>query len=72
MRLQNEKVAIITAAVDETARAAEAMSSAIDIIHQGTSVVVIDIEKVSLGLDEIGRVLVGLRQGSVEYARGFE
>jgi methyl-accepting chemotaxis protein len=67
MDAQSQTVTMITAAVDETALAADSMSSNISAIRQDTEIVASEIDALETGYSEVQTHLGGLRSG----AEGF-
>jgi methyl-accepting chemotaxis protein len=67
MDAQSQTVTMITAAVDETALAADSMSSNISAIRQDTEIVASEIDALETGYSEVQAHLGGLRSG----AEGF-
>ncbi len=67
MDAQSQTVTMITAAVDETALAADSMSSNISAIRQDTEIVASEIDALETGYSEVKTHLGGLRSG----AEGF-
>ncbi len=79
MDAQSQTVTMITAAVDETALAADSMSSNIDsmssnisAIRQDTEIVASEIDALETGFTEVQSHLGGLRDRSVSFVEGGE
>ncbi|MBB3347262.1 methyl-accepting chemotaxis protein [Sphingomonas sp. BK069] len=69
MNAQAQTVTAITAAVDETALAAETMSITIAAIRQQTEIVAAEIDNVGLGFDRLDGRLTILRDSAETYSR---
>lgn len=69
MDAQSQTVTMITAAVDETALAADSMSSNISAIRQDTEIVASEIDELESGFTEVRNHLGGLRTRSVEFVQ---
>ncbi|MBO9574934.1 MAG: chemotaxis protein [Sphingobium sp.] len=67
MDAQSQTVTMITAAVDETALAADSMSSNISAIRQDTEIVASEIDALETGFQEVQSHLGGLRDKSVSF-----
>ncbi len=67
MDAQSQTVTMITAAVDETALAADSMSSNISAIRQDTEIVASEIDALESGFTEVQSHLGGLRDRSVSF-----
>ena len=63
---------MITAAVDETALAADSMSTKIASIRSDTQGVANEIDQLEQGLDTIGAGIASLSDSSNEYLKVFE
>jgi len=68
MELQAQTVTMITAAVDETALAADSMSSTIAAIRSDTENVAKDIDSVEQGFGEFGKQMTDFRQAATDFA----
>jgi methyl-accepting chemotaxis protein len=68
MELQAQTVTMITAAVDETALAADSMSSTIAAIRTDTENVAKDIDKVEQGFGEFGKQMADFRAAAHDFA----
>jgi methyl-accepting chemotaxis protein len=69
MEAQAQTVTAITAAVDETALAADSMSNTIAAIHDDTEAVATEIDNVGLGFDRLDGRLHTLRQSADDFSR---
>lgn len=69
MDAQSQTVTMITAAVDETALAADSMSSNISAIRQDTEIVASEIDSLESGFDEVRTRLGGLRERSESFVQ---
>jgi len=69
MDAQSQTVTMITAAVDETALAADSMSSNISAIRQDTEIVASEIDELESGFTQVRDRLGGLRSRSVEFVQ---
>ena len=67
MDAQSQTVTMITAAVDETALAADSMSSNISAIRQDTEIVASEIDELESGFTEVRNHLGGLRSRSLSF-----
>ncbi|MBU0556942.1 MAG: chemotaxis protein [Alphaproteobacteria bacterium] len=67
MDAQSQTVTMITAAVDETALAADSMSSNISAIRQDTEIVASEIDELESGFTEVRNHLGALRSRSAEF-----
>ncbi|BAK65867.1 MULTISPECIES: methyl-accepting chemotaxis protein [Sphingobium] len=67
MDAQSQTVTMITAAVDETALAADSMSSNISAIRQDTEIVASEIDDLESGFTEVRNHLGGLRDRSMNF-----
>ena len=68
MELQAQTVTMITAAVDETALAADSMSSTIAAIRSDTENVAKDIDSVEQGFGEFGKQMADFRAAAKDFA----
>jgi len=69
MDAQSQTVTMITAAVDETALAADSMSSNISAIRQDTEIVASEIDELESGFTEVRNHLGGLRTRSLDFVQ---
>lgn len=69
MDAQSQTVTMITAAVDETALAADSMSSNISAIRQDTEIVASEIDDLESGFTEVRNHLGGLRARSLNFVQ---
>jgi methyl-accepting chemotaxis protein len=69
MDAQSQTVTMITAAVDETALAADSMSSNISAIRQDTEIVASEIDELESGFTEVRNHLGGLRTRSMDFVQ---
>ena len=69
MDAQSQTVTMITAAVDETALAADSMSSNISAIRQDTEIVASEIDELESGFSEVRTHLGGLRSRSLSFVQ---
>ena len=65
-------ITMITAAVDETALAADSMSSNISAIRQDTEIVASEIDALESGFTEVQSHLGGLRDRSVSFVEATD
>ena len=72
MDAQSQTVTMITAAVDETALAADSMSSNISAIRQDTEIVASEIDALETGFQEVQSHLGGLRDKSVSFVESVD
>jgi len=72
MDAQSQTVTMITAAVDETALAADSMSSNISAIRQDTEIVASEIDALENGFTDVQSHLGGLRDRSVTFVQSAE
>jgi methyl-accepting chemotaxis protein len=72
MDAQSQTVTMITAAVDETALAADSMSSNISAIRQDTEIVASEIDALEVGFSEVQSHLGGLRDKSLRFVERVE
>src|SRR3546814_3232025 len=72
MDAQAQTVTMITAAVDETALAADSMSATISAIRQDTDVVASEIDALERGFSSVEGKLATLREASAELSRRSE
>ena len=70
MDAQSQTVTMITAAVDETALAADSMSSNISAIRQDTEIVASEIDALETGFTQVQNHLGGLRDRSISFVEG--
>ena len=68
MELQAQTVTMITAAVDETALAADSISSTIAAIRTDTENVAKDIDNVEQGFGEFGKQMADFRAAAHDFA----
>jgi len=68
MEVQAQTVTAITAAVDETALAADSMSATIGAIREDTEAVARDIDRVGQGFASLDSQLGSLKSGAGEFA----
>jgi methyl-accepting chemotaxis protein len=68
MEVQAQTVSAITAAVDETALAADSMSGTIAVIREGTENVAAEIDAVGRGFDKLAGRLGTLKNNAAEFA----
>ena len=71
MDAQSQTVTMITAAVDETALAADSMSSNISAIRQDTEIVASEIDELESGFSEVRNRLGGLRSRSLDFVQSI-
>lgn len=71
MDAQSQTVTMITAAVDETALAANSMSSNISAIRQDTEIVASEIDDLESGFSEVRNRLGGLRSRSLDFVQSI-
>jgi len=69
MEIQAQTVTMITAAVDETALAADTMSSTIASIRADTETVATEIDDLETGFDNVNAKLVKLQDATGDYVR---
>ncbi|MCE7797575.1 methyl-accepting chemotaxis protein [Sphingobium sufflavum] len=69
MDAQAQTVTMITAAVDETALAADSMSSNISAIRQDTEIVASEIDTLESGFADVAGTLAALREASDQFSR---
>jgi len=69
MELQAQTVTMITAAVDETALAADSMSGTVAAIRRDTEVVACEIDDLEQGFGTVEGMLKNLRDASAEFSR---
>jgi methyl-accepting chemotaxis protein len=69
MEVQAQTVTMITAAVDETALAADTMSSTIAAIRADTETVATEIDELETGFDNVNAKLVKLQDATGDYVR---
>jgi methyl-accepting chemotaxis protein len=69
MDAQAQTVTMITAAVDETALAADSMSSNISAIRQDTEIVASEIDALDTGFAHVAGTLDSLRLASDQFSR---
>jgi len=69
MDAQSQTVTMITAAVDETALAADSMSSNISAIRQDTEIVASEIDELESGFTDVRNHLGGLRDRSMSFVK---
>jgi methyl-accepting chemotaxis protein len=72
MDAQSQTVTMITAAVDETALAADSMSSNISAIRQDTEIVASEIDALETGFTDVQAHLGGLRDRSVSFVESMD
>ncbi len=72
MDAQSQTVTMITAAVDETALAADSMSSNISAIRQDTEIVASEIDALETGFTDVQTHLGGLRDRSVSFVKSMD
>lgn len=71
MDAQSQTVTMITAAVDETALAADSMSSNISAIRQDTEIVASEIDELECGFTEVRNRLGELRTKSIDFVQSI-
>jgi methyl-accepting chemotaxis protein len=71
MELQAQTVTMITAAVDETALAADSMSSTIAAIRSDTEQVAKDIDQVEQGFGRVSTRIADFRSATSEFVSSF-
>ena len=69
MEVQAQTVTMITAAVDETALAADTMSSTIAAIRADTETVATEIDELETGFESVNRKLAMLQDAAGDYVR---
>ena len=69
METQAQTVTMITAAVDETALAADTMSANIAAIRSDTETVATEIDELETGFDSVTRKLARLQDAAGDYVR---
>jgi len=69
MEIQAQTVTMITAAVDETALAADTMSSTIAAIRHDTETVATEIDALETGFDSVNGKLAALEAATGDYVR---
>ncbi len=69
MQAQAQTVVAITAAVDETALAANSMSNTIAVIHENTETVAAEIDNVGRGFDRLKEQLNSLKNSADDFSR---
>jgi methyl-accepting chemotaxis protein len=72
MDAQSQTVTMITAAVDETALAADSMSSNISAIRQDTEIVASEIDALETGFSDVQQHLGGLKDKSINFVESVD